>query len=111
MIMPPRKSLDIDPKVSALMAQAEKLKTDQKIMLGELVIETGIHKVMDADQFRDALIQVRDQAKTAATAREGKRSDATFSAKPETNAKPNGHADPEPARHRPADLLSESEAD
>jgi hypothetical protein len=109
--MPPRKSLDIDPKLSALMAQAEKLKTDQKIMLGELVIETGIHKVVDADQLRDLLNRARDQVKAAAATREGKRSDATFSAKPETNAKPNGHADPEPARHRPADLLSESEAD
>ncbi len=109
--MPPRKSLDIDPKVSALMAQAEKLKTDQKIMLGELVIETGIHKLMDADQLRDLLTRARDQVKAAVATREGKRADATFSAKPETNAKPNGHADPEPARHRPADLLSESEAD
>jgi hypothetical protein len=111
MIMPPRKSLDIDPKLSALMAQAEKLKTDQKIMLGELVIETGIHKVMDADQFRDLLIRAAEQAKAATAAQEGKRADATFSARPETNAKPNGQADPEPARHRPADLLSESEAD
>jgi hypothetical protein len=107
MIMPPRKSLDIDPKLSALMAQAEKLKTEQKLALGQLVIETGIHKLMDADQLRDLLIRAVDQAK----AREGKQADATFSAKPETNAKPNGHAAPEPARHRAADLLSDSEAD
>jgi hypothetical protein len=111
MIMPPRKSLDIDPKLSVLMAQAEKLKTDQKLMLGELVIETGIHKLMDADQFRDLLTRTVDQIKTATATRERKRTDATFSAQPETNAKPNGHADPEPARHRPADLLSESAAD
>jgi hypothetical protein len=106
----PRKTLDIDAELSALMAKAEKLKTDQKLMLGELVIDTGIHKLMDADQLRDALIQLRDQARASAMAREGKRTDGMFSAKPEANAKPNGHADPEPARHRPADLLAGSAA-
>jgi hypothetical protein len=105
--MPPRKSLDIDPEISALLAKAEKLKTDQKLLLGELVLDTGVHKVLDADQIKDALIRARDQAKTSLS-REGKPADAggTFSAKPNANAKPNGHAEPEPTLHRPADLLS-----
>jgi hypothetical protein len=105
--MPPRKSLDVDPEISALLAKAEKLKTDQKLLLGELVLDTGVHKVLDADQIKDALIRARDLQKTPAASREGKPADAgnTFPAKPDTNAKPH-HAEPEPARHRPADLLS-----
>lgn len=108
--MPPRKSLDIDAELAVLQAKAEKLRTDQKLMLGELVIETGIHKLLNADQLRDALIRLCDQAKTNQVGHGGGRGDAAdaFPAQPETTtAKPNGHgrAAPEPARHGSADLL------
>ncbi len=106
--MPPRKSLDIDAELAALQAKAEKLRTDQKLMLGELVIETGIHKVLNADQLRDELVRLRDQAQAKQATPKGGRADTggTFPDRPEANAKPNGHAEPEPARRRPPDLLA-----
>lgn len=106
--MPPRKSLDIDAELAALQAKAEKLRTDQKLMLGELVIETGIHKLLNADQLRDELVRLRDQVQAKQATPKGGRTDAggTFPAQPEANARPNGHAAPEPARHRPPDLLA-----
>jgi len=106
--MPPRKSLDIDADLAALLAKAEKLKLDQKLMLGELVLETGVHRVLDADQIKDALIRARDQAKAATTPPEGRRANAgsTFPTQPAANAGLNGHAEPEPARHRSPDLLA-----
>ncbi len=106
--MPPRKSLDIDAELAALQAKAEKLRTDQKLMLSELIIETGIHKLLNADQLRDELVRLRDQAQAKQASQKGGRADAggTFPAQPETNARPSGHAEPEPARHRPPDLLA-----
>ncbi len=108
--MAPRKNLDIDPEVSALLAKAEKLKTEQKIMLGEIVLETGIHKLLNADQIAAVLVQARDQAKAAnQQTDEGKAAvttGATFPAKAEAAGKPNGHAAPEPTRQRPPDLLA-----
>jgi len=106
--MPPRKSLDIDADLAALLAKAEKLKLDQKLMLGELVLETGVHRVLDADQIKDALIRARDQAKTTAALSEDRRADAgnPFPTQPIANAGLNGHAEPEPARNRSPDLLA-----
>ena len=109
--MPPRKSLDIDAELAALQAKAEKLKADQKLMLGELVIETGIHKLLNGDQLRDALLRLCDQARANQPMQQGGRADAgsTFPRQPEAPApKPNGqgHAAPQPARHQNADLLA-----
>ena len=105
--MTTRKNLDIDPEVSALLARAEKLKTEQKIMLGEIVLETGIHKLLNADQIAAVLIQARDQAKAASQQTdEGKATGTTFPAKAEAAGKPNGHTAPEPTRQRPPDLLA-----
>ena len=109
--MPPRKSLDIDAELAALQAKAEKLKADQKLMLGELVIETGIHKLLNGDQLRDALLRLCDQARASQPMQKGGRADAgdTFPRQPEAPApKPNGqgHVAPQPARHQNADLLA-----
>jgi hypothetical protein len=110
--MRPRKSLDIDPETAILEAKLEKLKADHKMMLGELVLETGIHKVLTPDQLTDALIRLRDQAKVSPptrspATREGKSAAAaTFPARPDADASPHGQAEPEPARHRPPDLLA-----
>lgn len=108
--MSPRKSLDADAEIAKLLARAEKLKTDQKLALGELVIETGIHKLLDADQLRDALLHLRDQVRVNPTAQGGRRDEsATFPA-PQGGAasRPNaqGLAVSEPARHRAPDLLA-----
>ena len=114
--MPPRKSINIDDELAALQAKAEKLRIDQKLMLGELVIETGIHKVLNADQLRDALIRLRDQGNEAWLMQGGERSDSgvSFSAPPErshTGPKRVGRAEPEPVRHRPPDLLADAAPD
>jgi hypothetical protein len=105
--MPPRKSLDIDADLAALQARADKLRAYQKLMLGELVLETGVHKLLDADQIRDALIRARDQAKATPAPQED-RHDAggTFPAPPPSTAGSSGQTGPEPARHRPPDLLA-----
>jgi hypothetical protein len=108
--MATRKNLDIDPEISALLARAEKLKTEQKISLGEIVLETGIHKLLNADQIAAVLVHARDQAKAARPqAEEAKAAvttGSTFPAKAEVAGKPNGHTAPEPARQRPPDLLA-----
>ena len=108
--MATRKNLDIDPEVSALLAKAEKLKTEQKIMLGEIVLETGIHKLLNADQIAAVLVQARDQAKAASPQTdEGKAAvttGGTFPGKAEAAGKSNGHTAPEPTRQRPPDLLA-----
>ena len=108
--MATRKNLDVETEVSALLAKAEKLKTDQKIKLGEIVLETGIHKLLNADQIAAVLVQARDQAKVASQRTdEGKGAVMTggsFPGKAEAAGKPNGHAAPEPTRHRPPDLLA-----
>ncbi len=105
--MPPRKSLDIDPELAVLQAKADKIRTDHRLMLGDLVIETGVHKAFNADQLRAELVRLRDQVQGKRTTQQGGRTDAgsTFPAQPEANAKPNGHAEPEPARRHPSDLL------
>ena len=105
--MPPRKSLDIDADLAALQARADKLRADQKLALGELVLETGVHKLLDADQIRDALLRARDQAKAPLSPQEDRQPDAggTF---PTTLpiAGSGGDVGPEPTRHRPPDLLA-----
>jgi hypothetical protein len=105
--MPPRKSLDIDADLAALQARADRLRADQKLMLGALVLETGVHKLLDADQIRDALIRARDQAKAPAP-QEDRQPDAggTFPTPPVSTAGSSGQTGPEPARHRPPDLLA-----
>jgi hypothetical protein len=108
--MATRKNLDIDPEVSALLAKAEKLKTEQKIMLGEIVLETGIHKLLNADQIAAVLVQARDQAKATSPqtdeAKAAVTTGGTFPAKAEAAGKSNGHTAPEPTRQRPPDLLA-----
>lgn len=105
-----RKNLDIDPEVSALLARIEKKRKDNLITLGEIVVESGVHKLLDGDQLRQVLIRARDEA-IAAKTRDDKRdaAGAPFPGKTEAPAKRNGHADPEPARPRPPDLLEGAE--
>lgn len=113
--MSARKTLDIDAELQALQAKAEKLRRDHLLRLGELIVETGIHRVIDADQLRALLVDARDKA--LATDRTGENqtgkdgygaAGATFPAK--AAAKANGHAEPEPDRTRHPDLLARPEA-
>ena len=105
--MPPRKSLDIDADLAALQARADKLRVDQKLALGELVLETGVHKLLDADQIRDTLLRARDQAKATPSPQEDRQPDAggTFPTTPPIAGSPR-ETGPEPTRHRPPDLLA-----
>lgn len=113
--MSARKTLDIDAELQALQAKADKLRRDHLLRLGELVVETGAHKVLDADQLRTLLVDARDKAlATDRTARDKTKEDghgaagATFPAK--ATAKADGHAEPEPGRPRHPDLLARPEA-
>lgn len=113
--MSTRKTLDIDAELQALQAKAEKLRRDHLLRLGELVVETGIHRVIDADQLRTLLVDARDKALAIDRTGEnqtGKDGHAaagtTFPAK--GAAKANGHAEPEPGRPRHPDLLARPEA-
>lgn len=113
--MSARKTLDIDAELQTLQAKAEKLRRDHLLRLGELVVETGIHKVLDADQLRTLLVDARDKALAAdgtGEDRAGKNgrgaTGATFPAR--AAAKANGHAEPEPDRPRHPDLLARPEA-
>jgi hypothetical protein len=106
--MPPRKSLDIDADLAALQARADKLRVEQKLALGELVLETSVHKLLDADQIRNVLTRARDQAKATPAPQEDRQPDAggTFPSPPVSTAGSSGQTGPEPARHRPPDLLA-----
>ena len=64
----PRKTLDIDPEFDALRARIEKRLTSQELTLGEIVLDSGVHKFFDADQLKEALVRLRDEA-AAASAR------------------------------------------
>ena len=64
--MPTRKmpkSLDTDPEIAALLAKADKKRREHLLTLGAIVNETGAHKVFNADQLKQVLIQARDHAK------------------------------------------------
>jgi hypothetical protein len=107
--MPSPKTLDIDPEVEALLAKAEKKRTEHKLMLGELVIETGIHKLLNADQLKDGLLQLARQAKAGRPAEEDRRAGAagTFPEGGAATGKANGgHAEPVPPGGRDRDLLA-----
>ena len=118
--MSARKTLDIDAELQALQAKADKLRRDHLLRLGELVVETGAHKVLDADQLRTLLVDARDRALAADRAAEDKAqadtagkdghgaNGATFPAK--AAAKGNGRAEPEPVSPRHPDLLARPEA-
>ena len=109
-----RKTLDIDPAVSALLAKIEKLKIDNQLKLGEIVTETGIHKEVDADELRDILVRERDRilaAKAHSQEQGHGKANGTFPEKPATSRKTNGHADPEPGRARGPDLLGGAAAE
>ena len=109
-----RKTLDIDPAVSALLAKIEKLKIDNQLKLGEIVTETGIHKEVDADELRDILIRERDRilaAKAHSQEQGHGKANGTFPEKPATSRKTTGHADPEPGRARGPDLLGSAAAE
>jgi hypothetical protein len=110
----PPKTLDIDADLKALLAKAEKMKTDHKLRLGALVLETGADKLLDADAFQDLLRWGMDQLKAnPRAAEEWRRGDAGFPAKPDVsgnaNRTGNGRAPAVPPRNRAADLL-ESDA-
>ena len=110
--MSTRKTLDIDPAVSALLAKIEKLKTDNQLKLGEIVTETGITKLVDADELRDILIRERDRILAArAHSQEHGKANGTFPEKPAVSRKTNGHADPEPGCARGPDLLGGAAAE
>lgn len=106
--MPSPKTLDIDPEVEALLAKAEKKRTQHKLMLGELVIETGIHKLLNADQLKQELLQLARQAKAGRSAAEDRRIPAagTFPEAGAANGKANGRAEPLPPGDRNRDLLA-----
>ena len=113
--MSARKTLDIDAELQALQAKADKLRRDHLLRLGELVTETGVHKVLDADQLRALLVDARDKALAAdrteqdAPGKDGQAAvGATFPAKAAGGA--NGRAEPEPGRARHPDLLARPEA-
>lgn len=115
--MSARKTLDIDAELQALQAKADKLRRDHLLRLGELVVETGVHKVLDADRLRTLLVDARDKALAAdATAgdRPGKdghgAAGSTFSAKSAAKANGHEHAKPEPISPRHPDLLARPEA-
>ena len=102
----PRKTLDIDPELDALKARIEKRLTSHKLALGEIVLESGIHKLFDADQLRDALIRLRDET-ASAFAKGGKAAgaDASFPAQPSKRPAT------EPVRRGAADLLDQAAAE
>jgi hypothetical protein len=106
----PSKTLDIDADLKALLAKAEKMKTDHKLRLGGLVLETGADKVLDADAFQDLLRWGMDQLKANPHAAEAwRRGDAGFPAKlgvsDNANHHGNGRAPSVTPRNRTADLL------
>ena len=104
----PRKTLDIDADLKALLAKAEKLKAAQKLRLGELVLETGAEKVMDADALQDLLRWGMTQIKSRPqVVEEWRRGNAGFPDKPGANG--NGRTPSSVApRHRAPDLLESS---
>jgi hypothetical protein len=113
--MPTRKmpkSLDADPEIAALLARADKKRREHLLTLGAIVNETGAHKVLNADQIKQVLIQARDHAKANPPQQEDQPATPgeTFPAKPEkpdAKAKPRPqHHAPEPEGDRTADLLA-----
>ena len=104
-----RKDLDIGADLNALKARAGKMKTAQKLRLGDLVLETGAEKVLDADELRDLLRWSIAQLKANPQAREEWRrvAETGFPGRSSTNAKPT----PLPARARAPDLLTGSAAE
>ncbi len=105
----PRKTLDITPELDALKARIEKRRTEHKLELGEIVLDSGIHKVFDSGQLKEALISLRDEAESAYH-KEGKAA-ATTAPFPAETIKPNGHAVTESAGRRAPDLLGEAAAE
>ena len=61
----PRKTLDIDPELDALRARIEKRQTAQKLDLGEIVLQSGLHKLLDAAELRAALIRLCQETAAA----------------------------------------------
>ncbi len=102
----PRKTLDIDPELDALKARIEKRLTSHKLALGEIVLDSGIHKLFDADQLRDALIRLRDE--TASGLAKGGKAAGTDASFP---AQPGKWPAVEPARRGAADLLDQAAAE
>ena len=102
----PRKTLDIDPELDALRARIEKRLTSQKLTLGEIVLESGVHKLFDADQLKEALVRLRDEA-AAASAKGGKAAGATPAFPARHDDRPNA----QPPRGRAADLLGQAAAE
>ena len=107
-----RKDLDIDADLRALAARAEKMKTAQKLRLGDLVLETGAEKVFDADELRDLLRWSIDQLKANPQAKEEWRrvAETGFPDRSGPSGKPAKVA-PLTARARTPDLLSGTAAE
>ncbi len=110
-----RKTLDIDADLQALLAKAEKMKTAQKLRLGELVLETGAEKLMDADMLQDLLrwgiAQMKTHPEIVETWRRG---GAGFPDKAGANGNDNAHGRATASvasRHRAPDLLASTAAE
>ena len=102
----PRKTLDIAPELDALRAKIEKRLTSHKLTLGEIVLESGVHKFFDAEQLKEALIRLRDEAATAST-KGGKAAGANGG----FPTRGDDRSGAEPARGRAADLLGQAAAE
>ncbi len=100
-----RKTLDIEPELDALKAKIEKRLTSHKISLGEIVIESGIHKLFDSDQLKEALVRLRDE--TAATLAKGGKAGAHTAFPAQTDER----SAAEPPRGRTSDLLGQAAAE
>ena len=102
----PRKTLDIDPELDALKARIEKRLTSHKLALGEIVLDSGIHKLFDADQLRDALIRLCDES-ASILAKGGKAAGTDTSFPAQSSKRPAT----EPARRGATDLLDQAAAE
>ena len=102
----PRKTLDIDSELDALRAKIEKRLTSQKLTLGEIVLESGVHKLFDADQLKEALVRLRDEA--AAVSTKGGKAAGAHAGFPARGGDQSGAESP---RGRAADLLGQAAAE
>jgi hypothetical protein len=112
-----RKTLDIDADLDALLAQREKKRKNHLLMLGEIVVASGIHKLVDGDELKTILTRERDRLSTKPDPREDAQAEdrpqedrpgnagGTFPAKPAASPQAH-HAQPQPSRPRTPDLLA-----
>ena len=86
----PNKTLDIDADLKALARRAEKIRTAQRLRLGDLVLDTGAEKVFDADDLKDLLRWGMAQLEAGPQAKEAWRrvAEAGFPDRSGANGKP-----------------------